>query len=168
MSVVAPWFKTSSEELERLIRTGHGPLWRRVADLAACRVQANGHAPFGRGMLARFFNEDRRSISRAIRTAISYGFLHESSVPECLVPPLWLVENSVGNGRKPCPVNHQKRTNNSCEERSLERGDQIDPGRSPSEGHWLPPTSSMNDDKPLHLLPPASKARTRIEAARSA
>jgi len=119
-------------------------------------------------MLARFFNEDRRDISRAIRTAIGYGYLNESSVPECLVPPLWLVENGFGDGRKPCPVNHQKRAKNSCEEISLESGDQVAAASSPNDGHCLPPTSSMDDDKPLHLLPPGGNARNCVEDARSA
>ena len=154
MSVVAPWFKTSSEELERLIRSGAGPLWRRVADLGACRAQANGHATFGRGMLARIFDEDRRTIARAIRTAIEYGYLHESSCSQCLVPPLWLYENSFGNGRKPCEVNHPERSRTVAEERSEREATRISPDQRNEERQLFPQTSSVIEDKRLHSLSP--------------
>lgn len=129
------------------------PLWLRVAFLAWAKLQPNGHAYFGRGGLSREFGLDRRAINRAIRLAVEYAYLHESSCMECLVPPSWLVENGGKGLRRPCRVDHREQLTNVDIERSIEelRNGAV---QSVEEGQNLPPLSSLTDDKPLHLLPP--------------
>ena len=74
------------------------PLWLRVASLANGLHQADGQAHFQPGELASrmaTWNQDasvlhapsRQNVSRAIATAVEYGFLAEGSKTTCLRVP---------------------------------------------------------------------------------
>lgn len=104
MTVETPWVKVSQSGLEeRALELGQ-PLWLKVTCMAYARVGANGHAGFKRGELAQLMGKCRQDIERAIRTAVGYGWLHEASCTECLIPPGDFVEMSYGSSRKVCDV----------------------------------------------------------------
>ena len=105
MSVEPPWVKTSQQGWEYRARTLRQPLWLRVACMSYARVGANGHAGFRPGELARILGDKhRQAIDRAVRTAIEYGWLDETSCSECLIPPGDFVEMSFGSSRKECVI----------------------------------------------------------------
>jgi hypothetical protein len=87
------------------------PDWLRVCAAAYGRHRANGHATLRAGELARVVGTvDRRTgelrpnqnISRAIRTAVEYGFLAEGSRARCLVVPSHAVAGGLGSPHDPC------------------------------------------------------------------
>lgn len=105
MSVEAPWVKVSQQGWEDRALDLAQPLWLKVSCMAYARVGANGHAGFKPGELARMLGgKHRQEIDRAVRTAIAYGWLDETSCSECLIPPGDFVEISLGSSRKECVI----------------------------------------------------------------
>jgi hypothetical protein len=101
---------------ERSNDTGF-PLWTRIAMLAFARHKANGHAIFPRGGLALimgkptpegFKSEDRSNIQRAIRMAISRGWLDPASCTECLIVPSHAITGGLGSATERCSVHDRK------------------------------------------------------------
>ena len=93
------------------------PLWLRVASLAFGHHLGNRHATFGpsevrfalstvdtAGVLRQPTSSD---VTRAIRTAVRYGFLAEGSGARCLIVPGHAIEGGRGGTatqHMPCPV----------------------------------------------------------------
>jgi hypothetical protein len=85
------------------------PLWQRVAFLAWAKCRPNGHATFRRGELARFFAQDRANLQRAIREAVTRGWIDPQSCAECLVPNPHEVQGGWGgDAEAPCAVHERK------------------------------------------------------------
>lgn len=87
------------------------PDWLRVASLAYGKHRANGHAPFAAGALREALGTvDRQTgeikpnanVSRAINTAVRYGFLSSRSKARCLVIPEHAVSGGLGNIHEKC------------------------------------------------------------------
>jgi hypothetical protein len=88
------------------------PMPLRVAFLAFGRHRANGHAVFRQGEVANILGHfdgqgtwlpaDRRTVHRAIRTAIGYGLLAEGSKALCLVVPSHRIAGGMGSADTPC------------------------------------------------------------------
>jgi hypothetical protein len=112
VSMPPPWVAFSQTEWQERADALAQPLWLKVSCLAYANVQANGHATFNRGVLARSTGKSRQDIDRAIRTAIEYGWLHPASCSECLVPPGNFVEMGFGSKRKVCPIHTVSKNEN--------------------------------------------------------
>lgn len=153
MSVEAPWVKASQSGLESLSK---GPLhlWLRVALIAAARLQANGCAPFKRGELARIMgNKHSQAITRAIRDAVSYGFLEADSKPECLRPNRFLFQMSFGSTRKECSIHPWTDEASLCEEQERSKeGQQITADQSLDGERSVFTTRTLSVKKPLHSV----------------
>ena len=89
------------------------PDWLRVAAVAYGKHRANGHANFSRGalrlVLATVDREtaemkENENVSRAIATAVRYGFLARGSNTRCLVVPQHAVEGGLGSVHSPCVI----------------------------------------------------------------
>lgn len=88
------------------------PLALRVAFLAFGMHRANGHARFRQreiaNVLGRFDDQgtwhpaDRRTVNRAIKTAIDYGLLADGSKALCLIVPRHRVSGGLGNENARC------------------------------------------------------------------
>lgn len=63
------------------------PFWLRVVALAYGAQEMNGHAHYGKGTLAKFFQKKSSTLCNAIATAVDYGMLDEESNSRCLVVP---------------------------------------------------------------------------------
>ena len=107
-----PWAKHRQHVWEERAGDPALPDWVRVAALAYGKHSANGHANFGPGQVAlvlgvvdRATGELRpnQNVSRAIGTAIRYGWLAQGSKARCLVVPPHAVEGGLGNASAPCP-----------------------------------------------------------------
>lgn len=97
------------------------PLWLRVASLAYGHHLGNGHATFGAGEVRLALSSVDRDgvlrqpassdVTRAIRTAVRYGWLAEGSRTRCLVVPGHAIEGGRGVGTEhvPCPEHHPDR-----------------------------------------------------------
>jgi hypothetical protein len=95
------------------------PDWLRVAALAYGRHKANGHAEFGPGDVAYVLGkvdeqtgefQPNENVTRAIRTAVKYGFLAEGSKSRCLVVPAHAIEGGLGNPHARCPMHEDTLT----------------------------------------------------------
>lgn len=89
------------------------PDWLRATAIAYGKHRANGHANFSRGALRHVLatvNRDtgeygeNENVSRAIATAVRYGFLARGSNTRCLVVPQHAVEGGLGNVHSPCVI----------------------------------------------------------------
>lgn len=108
MTVEPPWIKASQQGwTDRAY--GPIPLWLSITCLAYSRVKATGHAPFQRGELSRTLGKSRQDIDRAIRTAVTKGWLLDESCSECLLPPGDFIEMSFGNSRERCTTHRYKK-----------------------------------------------------------
>lgn len=94
------------------------PLWLRVAAYAYGTHAANGHASFNRGEVRDVLSKidvknrlpvqpDDANISRAIRTAVEYGWLDPRSTMRCLVVPAHQIEKRTKGQHKSCPLQRQ-------------------------------------------------------------
>jgi hypothetical protein len=89
-------------------------LWHRVYALAYGVHRRNGHAPFREGELILALtivdkttgqvHEPRvDEVSRAIRTAVDYGFLADESCMRCLVIPEYAISGGMlGSPKERC------------------------------------------------------------------
>lgn len=89
------------------------PDWLRVAAIAYGKHRANGHANFSRGALRVVLStvnretgeiHDNENVSRAIATAVRYGFLAKGSNARCLVVPQHAVEGGLENAFSTCVI----------------------------------------------------------------
>lgn len=88
------------------------PLPLRVAFLAYGTHRANGHAKFKQGEIAAVLGHldesghhvpaDRRTVYRAIRQAVEFELLDESSKLLCLVVPRHRIAGGIGIANAPC------------------------------------------------------------------
>ncbi|MGY1672181.1 hypothetical protein [Geodermatophilus sp. SYSU D00710] len=97
------------------------PLWLRVACLAFGHHLGNGHATFGPGEVRLTLTSVDRDgvlreptssdVSRAIKTAVRYGWLVEGSRARCLVVPGHAITGGRGVGTEhvPCREHHTDR-----------------------------------------------------------
>ena len=115
MSVRNPWAQHYQSIWHERAGDRRLPNWLRVASLAYGSHRANGHAQFKRGDVGLVLSTvdrdtgvvrplDKGSVQRAIRTAIEYGWLDESSGSRCLVVPHHAIVGGLG-GRagEECP-----------------------------------------------------------------
>ena len=81
-------------------------LWHRVYALAYGVHRRNGHAPYGHGELVEaltlvdtstgeYVKPRPDNVTRAIRTAVEYGFLASGSNIRCLVVPSYAISGGV-------------------------------------------------------------------------
>lgn len=109
MSVVNPWARHYQAVWRERAGNPRIPYALRVAFLALGNHKANGHALFGRGEVADALmtppnhRPDRRSVHRAIRQAIDWGYLAEGSTARCLIVPAHAVTGGLGSPTAPCP-----------------------------------------------------------------
>jgi hypothetical protein len=80
------------------------PLWDRLAFLAWGSARRNGHANFGPGELAHFFNVRPDKISNALKIAKDKGLIGPGSKPRCLVVPERIAEGGEGSEWEICGV----------------------------------------------------------------
>jgi hypothetical protein len=99
-----PWVKSYQAAWAEDAQNPTLDAWFRVMAAAYGRIQANGHAPFGKGELSRFLQMNAPAVSKAIKRAVSKGLLDHSSTARCLVLPPHRVAGGVGDPGKPCPV----------------------------------------------------------------
>jgi len=84
-------------------------LWVRVVALAYGSHRANGHANWGPGYLAAFFDKSASQVCTAITTAKVNGFLAEESNIRCLVVPEGIA-GGLGHPDDPCRDPAHRRT----------------------------------------------------------
>lgn len=108
-----PWAKHYQHAWAERSGDPNLPDWLRVAALAYGKHSANGHASFAPGDLALVLGTiDRetgelrpsRNVSRAIQTAVRYGWLATGSRTRCLVVPAFAVSGGLGSEYAKCQV----------------------------------------------------------------
>lgn len=106
-----PWAGHSQEPWKDDAANPRFPLPLRVAFLAYGNHQANGHANFKQGEVAKALAKlvdgelvipDRRTVWRAIRQAVDYRLLAPESKALCLVVAEHRVQGGVGDENAPC------------------------------------------------------------------
>lgn len=114
MSLTNPWSKHQQAFWQEHAGNPRLALWHRVYALAYGVHRRNGHAPFKAGELAlavqivdhatgAIVTPDRHQVSRAIATAVEYGFLASGSCTRCLVVPPYAIHGGVvGSEREKC------------------------------------------------------------------
>lgn len=114
MSRENPWTKHRQSFWQEKAGSPSLPLWLRVAALAYGVHRRNGHAPFKPGEIALAVSvvdvqtgevrqPAKAQVSRAIRTAVDYGFLNPESNGRCLVVPPWGISGGmVGRPAERC------------------------------------------------------------------
>ncbi len=118
---VNPWARHFQLPWEERAGDSRLPLWMRVVCLAFGRHRSNGHAPFAPGQVALVLSTvdpdsgeihapSRQEVYRAIRAAVSYGFLAEGSSARCLQVPAHAVTGGMGSHRAPCSYHDRKRS----------------------------------------------------------
>lgn len=106
MSRDNPWTRHRQSFWQEKAGSPSLPLWLRVTALAYGGHRRNGHAPFKVGEIAlgtavvddstsEIKQAGPQQISRAIRTAVEYKFLHRDSCARCLVVPPWGIEGGM-------------------------------------------------------------------------
>ncbi len=79
------------------------PLWLRIAAYAEAHADDHGHARLTTSELTTALGPTTPStISRAIATAVTVGWLAPTSSARCLV--------TIGCEHEPCPATHRERT----------------------------------------------------------
>lgn len=110
-----PWAGHRQEEWEARAGNTALPLWLRVASIAMGHHYANGHAGYGAGDLPLALSQidrdtgevvgpSRQNVSRAISTAMGYGWLEAGSSLRCLVVPSRLLRSGPPQRAYPCAV----------------------------------------------------------------
>lgn len=114
MSLDNPWAKHRQSFWAEHAGNPRLPLWIRVSALAYGTHRRNGHAPFKTGEMAivlttvntltgEVYTPQPPNISKAIRTAMEYGFLAQGSGLRCLVvPPHAISGGLLGTERERC------------------------------------------------------------------
>ena len=112
-----PWARHYHEVWQERAGDDRLPYWLRVAALAYGSHLDNGHARFKRGEVGIVLGKlDPKTgtivpfsnVTRAIETAVDYGWLEPESFWGCLVVPAHAIKKGE-HGRKPvCPI-HAKR-----------------------------------------------------------
>lgn len=107
-----PWGAHSQIEWKVRARDRRHPMWLRVAAVAYGNHRKNGHAPFPAGHLAEIVDvldtktgelKPNQNVSRAIKTAIEYGWLDRDSHAQCLIVPSGAVWGGrIGHELAPC------------------------------------------------------------------
>lgn len=111
-----PWSRHYQHVWQERAGQTHLPLWLRVVSLAYGSHLGNGHARFGPGEVRLTMSTvdangvmcqpDGSAVRRAIRQAVSNGFLAPGSKQRCLVVPAHAVEGGRGGSSTqylPCP-----------------------------------------------------------------
>lgn len=115
MVVQNPWSRHYQAVWEERAADRGLPLWLRIAALAYGKHRANGHAAFGRGMVALTLGTppsdhgpaqpvDSANLRRALNTAVQRGWLASGSSTRCLVVPAHAITGGLGNPSELCPV----------------------------------------------------------------
>lgn len=115
-----PWARHYQHAWHERTADDRLPLWLRVTFLAFGSHRANGHARFKPGEIAEVFGrlnpdtgeivpEDKHNIQRAIRNAVSRGWLAEGSGSLCLIVPAHHIVGGPGYESEKCPL-HTRRT----------------------------------------------------------
>jgi len=111
--VINVWSKHYHKVWEERTANTQLPDWLRVTALAYGRHRANGHAEFGPTDVAHILGkvdeesgvfQPNQNVTRAIRTAVKYGFLAEGSKSRCLVVPAHAIEGGLGSPHARCPM----------------------------------------------------------------
>lgn len=120
MPVANPWSRHYQAVWEARAADPQLPLWLRIAALAYGKHRANGHAAFGRGMVALALGTppkhgparpvDAANLRRALSTAIERGWLASGSTTRCLVVPAHAVDGGLGDPADLCPVHEPRPT----------------------------------------------------------
>lgn len=114
-----PW--TRHYQSVWLERTADGqlPAWLRVAFLAFGSHRANGHARFKPGDIGLVLGTvdqttgeirpaDKHNVQRAIKAAVSRGYLAQGSSSLCLIVPAHAIEGGLGFDSEVCPIHMAK------------------------------------------------------------
>lgn len=126
----APWARHYQTEWQSRAGDRRLPHWLRVAALAYGSHQDNGHARFKRGEIALILGEiDKETgevrpyanVGRAIRDAVSYGWLERDSFWGCLVVPAHAIKKGRHGHSPECPI-HLKRRRKEAANPSLSDG----------------------------------------------
>lgn len=130
MSRENPWTKHRQSFWQEKAGSPNLSLWQRVYCLAYGVHRRNGHAPFKPGEIAlattivhRDTGEIRQpsapEISRAINTAIDYGFLSSESCARCLVVPPWGIEGGMlGRPNEKCRWHSESKNRSNVDSES--------------------------------------------------
>lgn len=118
MSPEKPWARHYHEAWQERAGDDRLPYWLRVTALAYGSHLDNGHARFKRGEIGLILGKlDARTgeilpfenVTRAIETAVEYGWLQPESFWGCLVVPAHAIKKGE-HGRKPvCPIHAKRR-----------------------------------------------------------
>lgn len=118
MSAERPWARHYHEVWSERAGDDRLPYWLRVTALAYGSHLDNGHARFKRGEIALILGKldpdtgevmSFEKVTRAIETAVSYGWLEPESFWGCLVVPAHAIKKGE-HGRKPvCPIHARRR-----------------------------------------------------------
>lgn len=109
------WIRTYQSVWDELaLNHDEFPEWFRVWSLAIARMQANGHANFSPGQIARILGKQSSregwapkpttGVSQAISLAKAKGLLDRRSTSTCLVVPAHVWQGGLGSPSKTCPV----------------------------------------------------------------
>ncbi len=82
------------------------PFWLRLVALAYGSQGMNGHAHFGKGVIAKRFDKSSSAICNAIAQAVNIGMLDAESNSRCLVVPR-LFRGGDGGMHDLCPEHWQ-------------------------------------------------------------
>lgn len=117
-STERPWARHYHEVWQERAGDDRLPYWLRVAALAFGSHLDNGHARFKRGEIGLVLGQvdvetgeivPFENVTRAIDTAVSYGWLEPESFWGCLVVPAHAIKKGE-HGRKPvCPIHARRR-----------------------------------------------------------
>ncbi|MGI8701637.1 MAG: hypothetical protein ACR2JU_10620 [Nocardioidaceae bacterium] len=118
MTAERPWARHYHEAWQERAGDDRLPYWLRVAALAYGSHLDNGHARFKRGEIALVLGKvdsitgevmSFENVTRAIETAVTYGWLEPESFWGCLVVPAHAIKKGE-HGRKPsCPIHAKRR-----------------------------------------------------------
>jgi hypothetical protein len=113
-----PWARHYHEVWQERAGDDRMPYWLRVAAVAYGSHSDNGHARFKRGEVALVLGKldpdtgevvPFANVTRAIETAVAYGWLEPESFWGCLVVPAHAIKKGE-HGRKPsCPIHARRR-----------------------------------------------------------
>ena len=130
MSAERPWARHYHEVWQERAGDDRLPYWLRVTALAYGSHLDNGHARFKRGEIALVLGkvnsdtgevEPYVNVTRAIDTAVTYGWLEPESFYGCLVVPAHAIKKGE-HGRKPvCPIHARRRREGLQTEAERER-----------------------------------------------
>lgn len=118
MNTERPWARHYHEVWQERAGDDRLPYWLRVASLAYGSHLDNGHAKFKRGEIGLVLGKvdpatgeiiPLENVTRAIETAVEFGWLEPESFWGCLVVPAHAIKKGE-HGHKPvCPIHAKRR-----------------------------------------------------------